>query len=85
MRLCLKHFLADSVHIHTRWWLNACNVAPVHVQGNSLQAEVQLQVRFLEPARALTPQQAFVMYDGDVCLGSALVQHPGPSLHELGK
>ena len=42
-----------------------------------------LQVRFHEPAQAVTPEQAFVMYHGDVCLGSALVQHSGATLHEI--
>jgi tRNA U34 2-thiouridine synthase MnmA/TrmU len=36
-----------------------------------------LLVNFQEPALAVTPQQAFVMYDGDVCLGSAPVIVPG--------
>lgn len=31
---------------------------------------------FDEPAAAITPQQAFVMYDGEVCLGSALIARP---------
>ena len=67
-----------------------CNTTQVHslpwspLQEDNAQAEVQLQVRFQEPAKAVTPQQAFVMYDCDVCLGSALVQHPGPSLYECG-
>ena len=43
-----------------------------------------LQVNFDVPARALTPQQALVMYDGDVCLGSAPIGCPGLSLYEAG-
>ena len=39
-------------------------------------------MRFEQPARAITPQQAFVMYQGDVCLGSAPVLYPGQSLFE---
>lgn len=35
-----------------------------------------------EPAWALTPQQAFAMYDGEVCLGSALLALPGESVYE---
>lgn len=42
-----------------------------------------LEISFEMPARAITPQQAFVMYDGEVCLGTAPVAVPGPSLHEL--
>ncbi|KAL6784700.1 hypothetical protein ACKKBF_B02850 [Auxenochlorella protothecoides x Auxenochlorella symbiontica] len=41
-----------------------------------------LVAHFDEPARAITPQQAFVMYDGERCLGSALIAKPGPSLAE---
>ena len=33
----------------------------------------------------LPPQQAFVLYDGDVCLGGALVGAPGKTLHEAGR
>ncbi|KAL2645503.1 hypothetical protein R1flu_013090 [Riccia fluitans] len=42
----------------------------------------QLQIKFSKPARAITPGQALVLYDGDVCLGAARLQHPGPSLFE---
>ena len=41
-----------------------------------------LLVRFAQPARAVTPGQALVLYDGDVCLGGGIVRYPGPSLHE---
>lgn len=37
---------------------------------------------FDEPAAAITPQQAFVLYDGEQCLGAALIALPGASLHE---
>ena len=42
-----------------------------------------LVVAFDEPAAAITPQQACVLYDGEVCLGAALIAQPGRSLHEL--
>lgn len=41
-----------------------------------------LVARFHEPAAAITPQQAFVLYDGEQCLGTALIAQPGRSLHE---
>lgn len=41
-----------------------------------------LVAHFPQPAAAITPQQAFVMYDGEVCLGSALIALPGQTLHE---
>ncbi len=37
---------------------------------------------FDEPAAAITPQQAFVLYDGEQCLGASLIALPGASLHE---
>jgi len=39
-------------------------------------------VHFDEPAGAITPQQEFVMYDGDVCIGSAAIAMPGQTVHE---
>lgn len=39
-------------------------------------------VEFDAPAMAITPQQQFVMYDGELCLGSAPIAMPGSSLHE---
>ena len=40
-------------------------------------------VAHVDPAcRGLTPGQAFVLYDGDVCLGSTLISAPGMTLYE---
>lgn len=52
------------------------------LQDDALDKQSLLHVRFDEPQKAVTPEQALVMYDGDVCLGSALVQHSGPTLFE---
>jgi hypothetical protein len=41
-----------------------------------------LVVQFDSPATAITPQQAFVLYDQERCLGTALIAQPGRSLHE---
>lgn len=41
-----------------------------------------LVAEFEEPARAITPQQAFVMYDGERCVGSADICLPGESVME---
>ena len=38
---------------------------------------------FKDAARAVTPQQAFVMYQGEVCLGSAPILYPGQTLYEM--
>eukprot|EP00879_Flechtneria_rotunda_P003431 GHRR01003659.1.p1 GENE.GHRR01003659.1~~GHRR01003659.1.p1 ORF type:complete len:686 (+),score=221.38 GHRR01003659.1:902-2959(+) len=34
------------------------------------------------PLRGVTPGQVFVMYDGEICLGSAVIAAHGPTLHE---
>jgi len=43
-----------------------------------------LRVRFLQPARAVTPKQALVLYDGDACLGGGLIRYPARSHFERG-
>lgn len=55
------------------------------LQDDTLDKQSALHVRFDEPQKAVTPEQAFVMYDGDVCLGSALIQHSGATLFEKGQ
>ncbi len=52
------------------------------LQDDMIDQDTLLQVRFDEPLKSVTPEQAFVMYHGDVCLGSALVQHSGPTEYE---
>ncbi|GBG75289.1 hypothetical protein CBR_g19922 [Chara braunii] len=41
-----------------------------------------LKVQFETPARAITPRQALVLYQGDVCLGGGLILYPGQTLLE---
>lgn len=43
-----------------------------------------LRVRFEQPARAVTPKQALVLYDGDACLGGGLIRYPARSHFERG-
>ena len=52
------------------------------LQDDMIDQDTLLQVRFDEPLKSVTPEQAFVIYHGDVCLGSALVQHSGPTEYE---
>ena len=53
-------------------------------QGGGVTADAPLSVRFDRPVRALTPHQALVLYDGDVCLGAGLLRHHGATVYEHG-
>jgi tRNA-specific 2-thiouridylase len=44
-----------------------------------------LRVVFDSPQRAVTPRQSVVFYDGDICLGGAMIMHSGPTYYEQGK
>lgn len=46
--------------------------------GNSLIVSLE------KPLRAICSGQYAVLYDGDVCLGSAKIRRTGPSLYTLG-
>lgn len=43
------------------------------------------RVRFDRPQRAVAPGQSVVLYDGDVCLGGAVIESTGPTLLEQGR
>jgi tRNA-specific 2-thiouridylase len=45
----------------------------------------KIYVEFDAPQRAITPRQSVVFYDGDVCLGGAMIEAPGPSYYEMKK
>lgn len=47
--------------------------------------EGKVHVRFSVPQRAVTPRQSVVFYDGEVCLGGAIIEQPGPSYYEQKK
>jgi len=50
-----------------------------HIDGGAMH------VRFAIPQRAVTPRQSIVFYQGDVCLGGAIIERPGPSYYEQKK
>ena len=47
-----------------------------------LDSEGISYVKFEKPHAAITPEQALVFYDGEVCLGSSLIHKPGLTLFE---
>lgn len=42
-------------------------------------------VEFDVPQRAITPRQSIVFYDGEVCIGGAMIEKSGPTYYELNK
>jgi tRNA-specific 2-thiouridylase len=44
----------------------------------------RIEVSFTIPQRAITPRQSIVFYDQEICLGGALIEKSGPTLHEQG-
>lgn len=45
--------------------------------------EGKLLVRFLNAQRAITPRQSIVFYEGEICLGGAMIEKRGPSLYQM--
>lgn len=45
----------------------------------------EIFVEFDEPQKAITPRQSIVFYDGDICLGGAMIKSSGPSYFEMKK
>jgi len=42
------------------------------------------RIVFDQPQRAITPRQSVVFYNGDVCLGGAMIERGGPSYYDRG-
>ena len=42
----------------------------------------RMHVTFPQPMRAITPRQSIVFYDGETCLGGALIEKSGPTLYK---
>jgi tRNA-specific 2-thiouridylase len=45
----------------------------------------KIEVVFAVPQKAITPRQSVVFYDGDICLGGAMIETSGPTYFELKK
>ena len=45
----------------------------------------KIYVHFDYPQRAITPRQSIVFYDGEVCLGGAMIEKSGPTYFELNQ
>lgn len=45
----------------------------------------QIRVSFQVPQRAIAPGQSVVFYDGEICLGGAVIREVGPSYDEQGR
>jgi len=66
-------------------WAPSALCIPLSAQQAAVEggeAGAELRLRFEQPARAITPGQAVVLYEGEVCLGGGMIRHPGRSLLE---
>lgn len=45
----------------------------------------KIYVEFDKPQRAITPRQSVVFYDGNICLGGAMIEKSGPTYFEMKK
>ena len=71
----LLNFITDvpeeGQHINAKFrYRQQDNGVTIHFKG-----EDEIELIFDEPYKAVTPGQAAVLYDGDVCLGGGLIDH----------
>lgn len=45
----------------------------------------KIYVEFTHAQRAITPRQSVVFYDGEICLGGAMIEKSGPTYYEQNK
>lgn len=45
----------------------------------------KIYVEFTNAQRAITPRQSVVFYDGEICLGGAMIEKSGPTYYEQNK
>ena len=76
MRVIQINWIADEIpaaaHVKIRY---KSEEAPAHVEWD--MERMCADVTFSEPQRALTPGQAAVFYQGDVCLGGGIISRVG--------
>ena len=71
----LLNFITDAPkegqHINAKFrYRQQDNGVTIHFKG-----EDEIELIFDEPYKAVTPGQAAVLYDGDICLGGGLIDH----------
>ncbi len=67
--------LRCSAKIRYRQKDHACTITSMN--------EEKIVVEFDEPQRAITPWQSVVFYQGEECLGGAMIVRSGPTLHQV--
>jgi tRNA U34 2-thiouridine synthase MnmA/TrmU len=75
------HAASAAAGMHRAWPAAAVTAAAVQ-QQQGLQQQGLWVAELAEPLRGITPGQMFVLSDGQVCLGSAMIAAHGPTMAE---